>query len=85
MENEILTSENIGEAIEEQTVCSYTDFFKINILELLQLVSKLAENDNYNITLEKVETIAENLLENDELFDMLDSFILEELENISED
>lgn len=83
MENEILTSENIGEAIEEQTVCSYTDFFKINILELLQ--SKLAENDNYNITLEKVETIAENLLENDELFDMLDSFILEELENISED
>lgn len=27
------------------------------------------------------EVVAENLLENDELYDMLDSFILEELKN----
>lgn len=28
-----------------------------------------------------VEMVAENLLENDELYDILDSFILEELKN----
>ena len=35
-ENKILTSENIGDVLEEQSVNSYLDFFKMNVLELLQ-------------------------------------------------
>ncbi len=78
-EKEILSNENIGECIGNQEVLSSLDFFKLNILELLQ--TKLSENENYICSLDDVEMVAENLLENDELYDMLDSFILEELEN----
>lgn len=81
-EKEILSNENIGEYIGNQEILSSLDFFKLNILELLQ--AKLSENENYMCSLDDVEMVTENLLENDELYDMLDSFILEELENYKE-
>ena len=77
-ENKILTSENIGDVLEEQSVNSYLDFFKMNVLELLQ--AKLAEGEDYKFTEEDIEEISDYLLNNDELFDTLDSFIIEEMD-----
>lgn len=77
-ENKILTSENIEDVLEEQSVNSYLDFFKMNVLELLQ--EKLAEGKDYKFTEEDIEEISDYLLNNDELFDTLDSFIIEEMD-----
>lgn len=76
-ESKILNSENIGDVLEEQSVNSYLDFFKMNVLELLQ--AKLAEGENYKFTEEDIEEISDYLLNNDDLFDMLDNFIIDEM------
>lgn len=79
-ENTVITYENVGDLIQNWE-CSYIDFFKTNILEVLQ--SKLCSDEKgkyQNLTIKDVDDIAENLLESDIFFDELDKFILDELE-----
>lgn len=77
--NKILNIENIGNILTEQECLSFSDFFKILTLELLQ--SKFAQGEKYKINLEDIEEIAENLVNNDEIYYELDKYINEEIEN----
>lgn len=77
--NKILNIENIGEVIENEECLSYGDFFKLNILDVLRDMLDIGEE--YNFTLEDIEGMADNLLNNDKLFSLLDNFIVEEMNN----
>lgn len=80
MEDNIMIDENnIDEILEEQICTSYVDFFKINVLETLK---QKMDEERFIISMDKVDEIAENLLNDDEIFDVINSHILEEFQKI---